>query len=87
MSMDSHQHLERLRIPVKDPESYNVILNLPHEVNNVDVIRHGRTARNEVFRMRGGINIKRNDGVTGTIYFKMDGNQLMFNMIVFVSFV
>ncbi|EFP01986.1 hypothetical protein CRE_22838 [Caenorhabditis remanei] len=87
MSMDSHQHLERLRIPVNDPESYNVILNLPHEVNNVDVIRHGRTARNEVFRMRGGNNIKRNDGVTGTIYFKMDGNQLMFNMIVFVSFV
>ncbi|EFP02010.1 hypothetical protein CRE_22841 [Caenorhabditis remanei] len=84
MSMDSHQHLERLRIPVNDPESYNVILNLPHEVNNVDVIRHGRTARNEVFRMRGGINIKRIDGVTGTIYFKMDGDQLMLNMIVFV---
>ncbi|KAF1750354.1 hypothetical protein GCK72_016903 [Caenorhabditis remanei] len=87
MLSECHQNLVRLEIQVNDPETRGVILDLPHEIMDNDVIRKGRTVKNKMFRLRGGFDIKRNDGATGTIYFKMDGDQLMFNMIVFVSFV
>ncbi|KAF1750355.1 hypothetical protein GCK72_016904 [Caenorhabditis remanei] len=87
MSSDIHQDLAHLEIPVSDPDRLDSIFDLPHERIDDDVIRHGKTVKNEVFRMRGGIDIKRNDGATGTIYFTMDGDQLMLNMIVFALFV
>ncbi|EFP01967.1 hypothetical protein CRE_22784 [Caenorhabditis remanei] len=83
MMSKCHQDIVRLEIQVNDPETRDVILDLPHEIIDNDVIREGRTFKNEIIRMRGGIDIKRNDGATGTIYFKIDGDQLMLNMIVF----
>ncbi|KAF1750360.1 hypothetical protein GCK72_016909 [Caenorhabditis remanei] len=87
MQSECHQDLVHLKIPVSDPDRLEAIFDLPHERIDKDVIRHGKTVKNEIFRLRGGFDIKRNDGVTGTIYFKMDGDQLMFNMIVFALFV
>ncbi|EFP02002.1 hypothetical protein CRE_22843 [Caenorhabditis remanei] len=83
MQSECHQDLVYIGIPVNDTETVNAIFDLPHERIDNDVIREGRTVRNTIIRMRGGIDIKRNDGATGTIYFRMDGDQLMFNMIVF----
>ncbi|EFP01951.1 hypothetical protein CRE_22783 [Caenorhabditis remanei] len=87
MMSECHQDLVRLKIPVSDPDRLDVIFDLPYEAIDNDVIRQGRTVKNETFRLRGGFDIKRIDGATGTIYFKMDGDQLMFNMIVFALFV
>ncbi|KAF1750363.1 hypothetical protein GCK72_016912 [Caenorhabditis remanei] len=83
MQSECHQDLVHIGISVNDPETVGVIFDLPHEVIDNDVIREGRTARYKVFRIRGGYDIKRIDGTTGTIYFSMFGDQLMFNMIVF----
>ncbi|EFP01971.1 hypothetical protein CRE_22781 [Caenorhabditis remanei] len=87
MQSECHQDLSHLEIQVNDPETRDVILDLPHEIIDNDVIREGRTVKNEIIRMRGGIDIKRNDGATGTIYLIMNGDQLMFNMIVFAFFI
>ncbi|EFP01975.1 hypothetical protein CRE_22840 [Caenorhabditis remanei] len=83
MQSECHQDLVHIGISVNDTETVNAIFDLPHERIDNDVIRQGRTVRNTIIRMRGGIDIKRNDGATGTIYFRMDGDQLMLKMIVF----
>ncbi|EFP01966.1 hypothetical protein CRE_22837 [Caenorhabditis remanei] len=82
MSFSAHRNLESLMIRINEPVSIDVIFNLPHEIIHFDSNRQGRTARNEIVHLRGGIDIRRNDGTTATIYFERDNNQIMLRMTV-----
>ncbi|EFP06911.1 hypothetical protein CRE_11169 [Caenorhabditis remanei] len=67
MSSQCHQNLSFLRININDPESSDTILDLPYEIMNSNVERIGILPNNTAISLKGGIDIKRNDWMTGTI--------------------
>ncbi|EFP02056.1 hypothetical protein CRE_22846 [Caenorhabditis remanei] len=82
MTSRSNQNLEYLKIQVTELDTLDTILNLPHEVMGADVIRHGKTVKHGIIELRGGTDIKRNDGATGTVFIEMVDDQMMLYMCV-----
>ncbi|KAF1750270.1 hypothetical protein GCK72_016817 [Caenorhabditis remanei] len=79
MTSQCHQNLKFLLIDITEPQSLDTILNLPHERINPDVERIVRLPNNDTILLKEGIDIKRNDGMTGTIHFdwRLDKMRLM----------
>ncbi|EFP06815.1 hypothetical protein CRE_11237 [Caenorhabditis remanei] len=82
MTSQCHQNLCFLLININDPQTLDIIFNLPHERINPDVERIGRLPNNDTIPLRGEIDIKRNDGMTGTIDFKWREDQMLLQMVV-----
>ncbi|KAF1750356.1 hypothetical protein GCK72_016905 [Caenorhabditis remanei] len=82
MTSRSHQNLEYLKIQVTELDTLDTIFNLPHEVMGADVIRHGKTVKYGIIELRGGTDIKRNDGAIGTVFIEMVDDQMMLKMCV-----
>ncbi|KAF1750269.1 hypothetical protein GCK72_016816 [Caenorhabditis remanei] len=82
MASECHQNLNFFAINITDPQSLDIIFNLPHERINPDVERIGRLPNNDTISLRGEIDIKRNDGMTATINFNWREDQMLLQMVV-----
>ncbi|KAF1769028.1 hypothetical protein GCK72_000841 [Caenorhabditis remanei] len=82
MASEYHQNLMYLTINIKDPQSLDTVFNLPYEIVNSDVERTGRLSNNTTISLQGNIDIKRNDGMTGTIKLEWRLNELLLKMVI-----
>ncbi|KAF1750271.1 hypothetical protein GCK72_016818 [Caenorhabditis remanei] len=82
MTSQCHQNLTYFSININDPQSLDTILNLPYETINDDVERIGRLPNNDTIALKGGNDIKRNDGITGTINFEWRFDKMNLTMVV-----
>ncbi|EFP06877.1 hypothetical protein CRE_11240 [Caenorhabditis remanei] len=83
MTSQCHQNLSFLRINITDPESIDIILDLPHKVMNPNLERIVTLPNNNTALLYGGIDIKRNDGMTGTIYCDWREEEMELTMVIF----
>ncbi|EFP06862.1 hypothetical protein CRE_11241 [Caenorhabditis remanei] len=82
MTSQCHQNLRFLVVNINDPQSLETIFNLPFEILDPNVERIGRLSNNKTISLKGDIDIKRNDGMTGTINFKWRGDKMLLQMLV-----
>ncbi|EFO90883.1 hypothetical protein CRE_19429 [Caenorhabditis remanei] len=82
MASQCHQNLCFLLINIDDPESLDTILDLPHEIMDPNLERIVTLPHNNTALLRGGIDIKRNDGMTATLYFNWRGDEMLLTMVV-----
>ncbi|EFP07938.1 hypothetical protein CRE_14111 [Caenorhabditis remanei] len=82
MTSQCHQNLRFLIININDPQSLATIFNLPFEIMDPNVERIGRLSNNATVSLRGGIDIKRNDGMTGTIHSDWRLDKMLLTMVV-----
>ncbi|KAF1750266.1 hypothetical protein GCK72_016813 [Caenorhabditis remanei] len=82
MTSQCHQNLGYLLININDPQSVDIIFNLPFEIMNPNVERIGRLPNNDTISLKEGIDIKRNDGMTGTINFDRRLDKMLLTMVV-----
>ncbi|EFP06906.1 hypothetical protein CRE_11243 [Caenorhabditis remanei] len=82
MTSQCHQNLIFLSININDPQYFDTICYLPFEMIDRNVERIGRLSNNNTVSIPGGIDIKRNDGMTGTIHFERRLDKIFLNMVV-----
>ncbi|KAF1750268.1 hypothetical protein GCK72_016815 [Caenorhabditis remanei] len=82
MTSQCHQNLEYLLININDPQSLDTIFDLAFEKMNPNVERIGRLSNNATVSLKGGIDIKRNDRMTGTINFDRRLDKMLLTMVV-----
>ncbi|EFP04331.1 hypothetical protein CRE_13886 [Caenorhabditis remanei] len=70
IAMKTHLKLEYLEIDYRDIEKFRALVlhDIPHEVVDRRVKRTFKTRRNETQEISGGIDIKRIDGKTATLF-------------------
>ncbi|EFP06847.1 hypothetical protein CRE_11168 [Caenorhabditis remanei] len=82
MASQCHQNLSFFLININHSQSIDTIFNLPHEIMNPNLERIARLSNNTTIPLKGGIEIKRDDGMTGTINFGWRLDKMLLQMVV-----